>query len=81
METKDKYITPETKVLELHLEGIIAESKFDPSSGAGIDWLNALYSPNQKKKTILETVKIATEDGYLFKLLILRSFARYINYN
>ena len=26
--------------------------------------LNALYSPNQKKKTILETVKIATEAGY-----------------
>jgi len=25
--------------------------------------LNALYSPNQKKKTILETVKIATETG------------------
>jgi len=33
--------------------------------------LNALYSPNQKKKTILETVKIATEDGYYFKRLIL----------
>jgi len=32
--------------------------------------LNALYSPNQKKKTILETVKIATEDGYYFKRLI-----------
>ena len=26
--------------------------------------LNALYSPDQKKKTILETVKIATEAGY-----------------
>jgi hypothetical protein len=28
--------------------------------------LNALYSPNQKKKTILETVKIAAGDGYYF---------------
>ena len=28
--------------------------------------LNALYSPNQKKKTILETVIIAAEDGYFF---------------
>ena len=37
MENKDKYITPETEVLELQLEGVIAESKFDPSSGAGID--------------------------------------------
>ena len=37
METKDKYITPETEVQELHLEGVIADSKFDPSSGAGID--------------------------------------------
>ena len=37
MENKYKYITPETEVLELHLEGVIAESKFDPSSGAGID--------------------------------------------
>ena len=37
METKDKYITPETKVLELHLEGVIADSYFDSSSGAGID--------------------------------------------
>ena len=68
METKDKYTAPDTEVLELHLEGVIAESKFDPSSGAGIDQmhLNALYSPNQKKKTILETVKIATEDGFYF---------------
>ena len=37
MDTKDKYITPETKVLELQTEGVIADSKFDPSSGAGID--------------------------------------------
>ena len=37
METKDKYIKPAPEVLELHLEGVIAESKFDPSSGAGID--------------------------------------------
>ncbi len=37
METKDKYITPETKVLELQTEGVIADSKFDSSSGAGID--------------------------------------------
>ena len=31
--------------------------------------INALYSPNQKKKTILETVKIAAEDGYFFLTL------------
>lgn len=37
METKDKYITPETEVQELHLEGVIAESKFDGSSAGGID--------------------------------------------
>lgn len=37
METKDKYITPETKVLELHLEGVIADSYFDGSSAGGID--------------------------------------------
>ena len=31
METKDKYITPETEVQELHLEGVIAESGYgDP---------------------------------------------------
>lgn len=37
MENKDKYITPETEVLELHLEGVIADSHFDPSSAGGID--------------------------------------------
>jgi len=37
MENKDKYIIPKTEVLELHLEGVIADSKYDPSSGAGID--------------------------------------------
>ena len=37
MENKDKYIIPKTEVLELQTEGVIAESKFDPSSGAGID--------------------------------------------
>lgn len=37
METKDKYITPETKVLELHLKGVIADSYFDGSSAGGID--------------------------------------------
>lgn len=37
METKDKYTAPETEVLELQTEGVIADSKFDPSSGAGID--------------------------------------------
>lgn len=37
MENKDKYTVPETEVLELQTEGVIAESKFDPSSGAGID--------------------------------------------
>lgn len=37
METKDKYITPETEVLELHLEGVIADSHFDSSSAGGID--------------------------------------------
>ena len=37
MENKDKYTAPETEVLELHLEGVIADSKYDPSSGAGID--------------------------------------------
>lgn len=26
MENKDKYTAPETEVLELHLEGVIAES-------------------------------------------------------
>ena len=31
METKDKYTAPETEVLELHLEGVIAESGYgDP---------------------------------------------------
>ena len=43
--------------------------------------LNALYSPNQKKKTILETVKIATEDGYYFKRLILCEMDRINNQN
>ena len=38
METKDKYITPKTEVLELQTEGIIADSHFDPDSGAGIDY-------------------------------------------
>jgi hypothetical protein len=38
METKDKYITPKTEVLELQTEGIIADSYFDPDSGAGIDY-------------------------------------------
>ena len=37
MENKDKYITPETELLELHLEGVISESKYDPRSGAGLD--------------------------------------------
>ena len=37
MENKDKYTAPETEVLELQTEGVIAESKFDPSIGAGID--------------------------------------------
>ena len=37
METKDKYITPETKVLELQTEGVIADSHFDSSSAGGID--------------------------------------------
>jgi len=37
METKDKYITPETEVQELHLEGVIADSHFDGSSAGGID--------------------------------------------
>ena len=37
MENKDKYTAPETEVLELQTEGVIADSKFDPSSGAGID--------------------------------------------
>lgn len=37
MENKDKYTAPDTEVQELHLEGVIADSKFDPSSGAGID--------------------------------------------
>ena len=37
METKDKYITPKTEVLELQTEGIIADSHFDSDSGAAID--------------------------------------------
>lgn len=37
METKDKYTAPETEVLELQTEGVIADSKFDPSSAGGID--------------------------------------------
>lgn len=37
METKDKYTAPETEVLELQTEGVIADSKFDGSSGGGID--------------------------------------------
>ena len=28
MENKDKYIIPKTEALELHLEGVIAESGF-----------------------------------------------------
>lgn len=37
METKDKYTAPEIEVLELHLEGVIADSHFDSGSGGGID--------------------------------------------
>lgn len=37
METKDKYTAPDTEVLELHLEGVIADSSFDGSSAGGID--------------------------------------------
>ena len=37
MENKDKYTAPETEVLELQTEGVIADSHFDPSSGGGID--------------------------------------------
>ena len=37
MENKDKYTAPDTEVQELHLEGVIADSHFDSSSGAGID--------------------------------------------
>ena len=37
MENKDKYTAPETEVLELHLEGVIADSYFDGSSAGGID--------------------------------------------
>lgn len=37
MENKDKYTAPDTEVQELHLEGVIADCHFDPSSGAGID--------------------------------------------
>lgn len=37
MENKDKYTAPDTEVQELHLEGVIADSHFDPSSGGGID--------------------------------------------
>ena len=37
MENKDKYTAPETEVLELHLEGVIADSHFDGSSAGGID--------------------------------------------
>ena len=37
METKDKYTAPETEVLELQTEGVIADSHFDSGSGAGID--------------------------------------------
>ena len=37
MENKDKYTAPETEVLELQTEGVIADSYFDRSSGGGID--------------------------------------------
>lgn len=37
MENKDKYTAPDTEVQELHLEGVIADSYFDPSSAGGID--------------------------------------------
>ena len=37
METKDKYTAPETEVLELQTEGVIADSYFDSSSAGGID--------------------------------------------
>ena len=35
MENKDKYTAPETEVLELHLEGVIADSYWD--GGGSID--------------------------------------------
>lgn len=34
MQNKDKYTTPETKVLELHFEGVIAESGSDGDTDA-----------------------------------------------
>ena len=35
METRDKYTTPETEVLELQTEGVIADSHWDP--GGSLD--------------------------------------------
>ena len=64
METRDKYTAPETEVLELQTEGVIADSEC--SNDGDPDWWHLVGSIiiGPEKENHPKTVIIAAEDGF-----------------